>query len=85
MAKGASFAGGLRFTTTDSVCLLWYQRNCGDIWMFMILMDRLPVLVALALVYLGFRVSSSAAALVFLRWRCQSLPPCVTARGWLWR
>lgn len=39
-------------------CNLLYQRNYGDTWMYMLILDRIPILVAIALLYFGFRATS---------------------------
>ena len=45
------------------VCNLLYQRDHGDIWIFIILMDRLPIGLGVILVYLGFRSASTLGAI----------------------
>ncbi|MBV9493027.1 MAG: DUF983 domain-containing protein [Acidobacteria bacterium] len=37
------------------VCDLQYQRNYGDIWMWVIITDRLPIALGIILIYFGFR------------------------------
>jgi uncharacterized protein (DUF983 family) len=46
-------------------CRLLYQRNYGDIWMFMLILDRIPILVGIALLYFGFRATNVWATIGF--------------------
>jgi uncharacterized protein (DUF983 family) len=48
------------------VCGLVYQRNAGDTWAFWIVGDRIPVGVAIAIVYLGFGPRSWIQGAFFL-------------------
>jgi uncharacterized protein (DUF983 family) len=38
-----------------SACNLRYQSNQGDIWMFLIITDRLPIMAGVATIYFGVR------------------------------
>lgn len=48
-----------------SNCRLLFQRNYGDIWMFMLILDRIPILVGIALLYFGFRATNVMATIGF--------------------
>ena len=50
--RGALFRGGDHLPSC-SVCGLVYERNQGDTWLFTIIGDRIPIGVAIALVYFG--------------------------------
>lgn len=39
-------------------CRLLYQRNYGDIWIYMLILDRIPILFGIALLYFGFRATN---------------------------
>lgn len=39
-------------------CGLVYLRNQGDIWFFWIVMDRIPILLGIAAIFFGFRITS---------------------------
>ena len=49
-------------------CGLQFLRNQGDTWLFFVVMDRIPILVAIATIYFGFRVTNwlTAVALNYL-------------------
>jgi uncharacterized protein (DUF983 family) len=47
------FRGFLEMHERCSACDLLYLRNQGDLWMFMIITDRVPILVGIALLYFG--------------------------------
>ena len=63
--KGALFRRWIEFETRCSVCNLLYQRNHGDIWMFVIIMDRIPLMIGVAAVFFGFRSTTSLTAAIF--------------------
>ena len=48
-----------------SACHLLFQRNYGDTWMFMLVLDRIPILFGIAVVYFGFRATNWMAAATF--------------------
>jgi uncharacterized protein (DUF983 family) len=48
-----------------SSCRLLFQRNYGDIWIYMLLLDRIPILVGVAMIYFGFRATNWMAAVGF--------------------
>ena len=41
-----------------TACGLVYLRNHGDIWFFWIVMDRIPILLGIAAIFFGFRISN---------------------------
>lgn len=48
-----------------SSCRLLFQRNYGDIWIYMLVLDRIPILVGIAMIYFGFRATNWMAAAAF--------------------
>ena len=60
-------------------CHLLYQRNYGDIWMFMLVLDRIPILVAIAMLYFGFRATNWMAVTGFAV--AMALPLIATMRN----
>jgi uncharacterized protein (DUF983 family) len=38
-----------------SACGVLYQRNYGDIWFFLLIMDRVPIFLGVVALYFGFR------------------------------
>lgn len=48
-----------------SACHLLFQRNYGDTWIFLLLLDRIPILFGIAVVYFGFRATNWMAAAAF--------------------
>jgi hypothetical protein len=48
------------------VCGLVYQRDPGDTWAFWIIGDRIPVMVAIAVIYLGLRPHTWMQGTLFL-------------------
>jgi uncharacterized protein (DUF983 family) len=63
--EGALFRRRLETFDRCSECNLLYQRDYGDTWMFMIITDRIPVLVGIALMYFGFRTTNWMATTAF--------------------
>lgn len=59
--EGPLFARGIRTLDRCPACGLVYQRDRGDTWMFMIITDRIPLLIGIAIVYFGFHPQSPAA------------------------
>jgi hypothetical protein len=47
------------------VCDLQFQRNNGDTWMFIIITDRIPLLLAIAIMYFGFVTSTWVGTAIF--------------------
>lgn len=46
-------------------CGLQYQRNQGDIWIWVILTDRLPIMAGVVAVYFGFQATNASLAAAF--------------------
>lgn len=46
-------------------CGLQFLRNQGDTWLFFLVMNRIPILVAIATIYFGFRVTNWMTGLAF--------------------
>jgi uncharacterized protein (DUF983 family) len=51
--EGQVFEKWLRMYDNCSACGLRYLRNEGDLWFFLIVTDRVPILVGIALLYFG--------------------------------
>ncbi len=65
--EGALFRGWADTLPACAVCGLVYERNPGDTWAFTILGDRLPVAIAVVIVYFGvFRESAAAGIAGFV-------------------
>ena len=63
--RGPLFRKWIIFLDRCPVCGLVYQRNRGDIWAFWVISDRIPIAVAIVLIYFGFRVQTWPTALLF--------------------
>jgi uncharacterized protein (DUF983 family) len=63
--EGALFRRGLATWERCSACNLRYQRNQGDIWMFVIIMNRIPILFGIAAIFFGFRAASLGTSILF--------------------
>ena len=63
--QGPLFRRGIAFHQRCSVCDLQFQRNNGDTWMFMIITDRIPMLLAIAIMYFGFVTSTWLGTTIF--------------------
>jgi uncharacterized protein (DUF983 family) len=63
--EGALFQRWIVTHERCSSCRLLFQRNYGDIWMFMLILDRIPILFGIAVVYFGFRATNWMAAAGF--------------------
>ncbi|HEX9986547.1 MAG TPA: hypothetical protein VGF69_25035 [Thermoanaerobaculia bacterium] len=46
-------------------CGVLYQRNYGDIWMYVIFMDRIPIGLGVVAVYFGFQSATKPIAIGF--------------------
>src|SRR5437867_8387738 len=65
--KGGIFSGWAHHLERCSVCGLIYERNPGDTWAFTIVLDRVPLGLLVALVYVGiFRAHPIAGVIVFV-------------------
>jgi uncharacterized protein (DUF983 family) len=63
--EGALFQRGIRTHERCPVCGLLYQRDRGDTWLFMIITDRIPLLIGIAAVYFGFHPQTPLAVTAF--------------------
>lgn len=63
--EGPLFVRGIKTHENCSHCGLLYQRDRGDTWLFMIITDRIPIGLGVALVYLGFRPEGVGATVAF--------------------
>ena len=59
--EGALFSRGIKTFDRCSECNLLFQRDRGDTWMFMIITDRIPLLLGIAAVFFGFRPTTFPA------------------------
>jgi uncharacterized protein (DUF983 family) len=64
--EGPLFRRGITPHERCSACNLLYQRDYGDTLAFMIITDRVPILIGIAAVYLGFRSTTMPVAFAFL-------------------
>jgi uncharacterized protein (DUF983 family) len=48
-----------------SSCNLLYQRDQGDVFLFMVITDRIPLMLGIAIVYFGFRNLTMASGAAF--------------------
>lgn len=60
------FRRGLEFNQRCPVCNLLLQRDYGDTWVFMVLTDRIPVVVGIVLVFFGFQTTTWLTGTAFL-------------------
>jgi uncharacterized protein (DUF983 family) len=63
--QGPLFRRGIAFHLRCSSCNLQFQRNNGDTWMFMIITDRIPMLLAIAIMYFGFIATTWLGTAIF--------------------
>jgi uncharacterized protein (DUF983 family) len=59
---GPLFERWIKTYSRCSACKLLFQRDHGDIWIFVILLDRLPIGLGIVLIYFGFQVASALGA-----------------------
>jgi uncharacterized protein (DUF983 family) len=64
--EGFLFQRWIKTYDRCSSCDLLLQRDYGDIWMFTILMDRVPIALGIAALFFGFRVTSLTSALIVI-------------------
>lgn len=48
-----------------SACGVLYLRNYGDIWMFVIITDRIPIFFGIVAIYFGYRSTNWMLATLF--------------------
>jgi uncharacterized protein (DUF983 family) len=63
--EGALFRRWIDSYERCAVCGLQYQRNHGDLWIWLILTDRIPMLVGIVAMYFGFRTTNWIVATAF--------------------
>lgn len=63
--EGPLFRRGIAFHQRCTACDLRFQRDNGDTWMFMIITDRIPMLLAIAIMYFGFITTTWLGTIVF--------------------
>ncbi len=63
--KGPLFQRWIVTHERCSSCNLLFQRNYGDTWVYMLILDRIPILFGIAVVYFGFRATNWMAAAGF--------------------
>jgi uncharacterized protein (DUF983 family) len=63
--EGPLFRRGIAVHERCSSCGLRFQHNNGDTWMFMIITDRIPILIGIAALYFGFIGTTSASNIYF--------------------
>lgn len=56
--RGPLFVRWITLHPQCAECGLVYLRNHGDIWFFWIVMDRIPILLGIAAIFFGFRISN---------------------------
>ena len=76
--EGELFQQFLKVRDRCSSCGLQLQRNRGDLWMFMIITDRIPILFGVAAVYFGFHPQTWPAIVGFFT--LMALPLLATIR-----
>jgi len=64
--QGPLLDGWLTAREQCPICGLVYERHPGDTWAFWIIGDRIPVALAIAVVYLGFGPRTWAQGVAFL-------------------
>ena len=63
---GPLFKRGITFYERCSNCGLLYQRNYGDLWIFIVITDRIPLLFGIAALYFGMvSISWTGTAVLF--------------------
>jgi uncharacterized protein (DUF983 family) len=63
--EGALFRRRLETYERCSECNFLYQRNYGDTWIFIIITDRIPLLIGIVAIYFGFRATNWMTSLAF--------------------
>ena len=56
--RGPLFVRWITLHRQCTDCGLVYLRNQGDIWFFWIVMDRIPILLGIAAIFFGFRITT---------------------------
>ena len=63
--RGPLFVRWITLHRRCADCGLVYLRNQGDIWFFWIVMDRIPILLGIAAIFFGFRITSWLNGMAF--------------------
>lgn len=64
--RGPLFVRGIRLHDRCNVCGLRYLRNQGDTWLYVVVMDRIPIAIGLILIYFfGLHTPTWPQALFF--------------------
>ena len=63
--RGPLFVRWITLHRECADCGLVYLRNHGDIWFFWIVMDRIPILLGIAAIFFGFRITTWLNGLAF--------------------
>lgn len=63
--RGPLFVRWITLHRRCAECGLVYLRNQGDIWFFWIVMDRIPILLGIAAIFFGFRITSWLNGMAF--------------------
>ena len=63
--EGPLFVRFIKAHERCSACGLVYQRDYGDTWLFIIITDRIPMLLGIAALYFGFRPDNWLANAAF--------------------
>ena len=58
LRAGAAFVRWITLHGQCAACGLVYLRNQGDIWFFWVVMDRIPILLGVAAIFFGFRITN---------------------------
>ena len=62
--EGPLFRRGIAIYERCSVCNLLYQRDRGDLWLFMVITDRVPIMLLIVALYFGIRPSTITATVI---------------------
>jgi uncharacterized protein (DUF983 family) len=76
--EGPLFRRGIALLDRCPVCDLLYQRDRGDLWFFIIITDRLPIMALIIALYFGIRPSTMTATLILFA--VAALPVIATIR-----
>jgi uncharacterized protein (DUF983 family) len=63
--EGPLFVSGIKTHERCSVCGLQLQRDHGDTWLFIIITDRIPILIGIVVLYFGFLATNWLQATLF--------------------
>lgn len=63
--RGPLFSRWITFHPRCASCGLVFLRNQGDTWVFVLVMDRLPLFAGIVAIYFGFRITGWLSGLLF--------------------